>query len=62
MRQEKIERASPPPKRRPDPLARAEAERQVAAIEEEPLREALARLGARVLAAPSDATRAQQGK
>jgi hypothetical protein len=51
IRQEKIERNPPRPKRAPEnPLARAEAERQVAEIEEEPLREALARLGARVLA------------
>lgn len=51
IRQEKIERAaSPPPPAPEDPLARAEAERQVAGIEEEPLRDALARLGARVLA------------
>jgi hypothetical protein len=51
IRQEKIERAASPPAPAPeDPLARAEAERQVAGIEEEPLRHALARLGARVLA------------
>jgi hypothetical protein len=52
IRQEKIERApAPPPPPTPEnPLARAEAERQVAGIEEEPLRDALARLGARVLA------------
>jgi hypothetical protein len=53
IRQEKIERALPPPRRAPEnPLARAEAERQVAEIEEEPLRDALARLGARVLDRP----------
>jgi hypothetical protein len=51
IRQEKIDRAPPRPKRPPeDPLARAEAERQVTGIDEEPLRDALARLGARVLA------------
>jgi hypothetical protein len=51
IRQEKIERAASPPTPAPeDPLARAEAERQVAGIAEEPLRDALARLGARVLA------------
>ncbi|MBV8850761.1 MAG: DUF721 domain-containing protein [Methylobacteriaceae bacterium] len=50
VRQEKIERAPASP-RRPaeDPLARAEAERQVSGIEEAPLRDALARLGARVI-------------
>jgi hypothetical protein len=53
IRQEKIDRAPPRPKQAPEnPLARAEAERQVAEIEEEPLREALARLGARVLDRP----------
>ena len=53
IRQEKIDRASaPPPRRREDPLARAEAERQVCGIEEAPLRDALARLGARVLDRP----------
>jgi hypothetical protein len=53
IRQEKIERAPASPRRAPaDPLARAEAERQVTGIEEEPLRDALARLGARVLDRP----------
>jgi hypothetical protein len=53
IRPEKIERAPPRPRRPPEnPLARAEAERQVAEIEEEPLKEALARLGARVLDRP----------
>ena len=53
IRQEKIERAPLQPRRLPeDPLARAEAERQVTGIEEEPLRDALARLGARVLDRP----------
>jgi hypothetical protein len=57
IRQEKIDQVPAAPPRAPeDPLARAEAERQVTGIEEEPLRDALARLGARVLASPSDAT------
>ncbi|MEA2839834.1 MAG: hypothetical protein QOF41_1164 [Methylobacteriaceae bacterium] len=57
IRQEKIERAPPRPKRAPeDLLARAKAEHQVRGIEEEPLRDALARLGARVLAFAKDAT------
>ena len=52
IRQEKIERvAAAPPGFVDDPLARAEAERQVGDIAEEPLRQALARLGARVLIA-----------
>jgi hypothetical protein len=63
IRQEKIDRAPAAPRRAPeDPLARAEAERQVIGIEEEPLRDALARLGARVLAPPSDATGAEREK
>jgi hypothetical protein len=63
IRQEKIDRAPAAPPRAPeDPLARAEAERQVIGIEEEPLRDALARLGARVLAPPSDATAVEQEK
>jgi hypothetical protein len=50
IRQEKIERSPPLPQQVPeDPRARAEAERQVEGIEEEPLRDALTRLGARVL-------------
>jgi hypothetical protein len=57
IRQEKIDRAPAAPRRAPeDPLARAEAERQVTGIQEEPLRDALARLGARVLASPTDGT------
>jgi hypothetical protein len=57
IRQEKIEPAPVPPRRPPeDPFARAEAERQVTGIEEEPLRDALARLGARVLDRPRPKT------
>jgi hypothetical protein len=53
IRQEKIDRAATAPACAPeDPLARAEAERQVEDIEEEALRDALARLGARVLDRP----------
>jgi hypothetical protein len=53
IRQEKIKRSSPTPRRSPEqPHARAEAERQVSGIEEAPLRDALARLGARVLDRP----------
>jgi hypothetical protein len=53
VQQEKIERAPPPPRRLPEnPLARAEAERQVGGIEDETLKDALARLGARVLDRP----------
>jgi hypothetical protein len=52
IRQEKIERTPPPRPPPENPLARAEAEQRVAGIEEEPLREALARLGARVLGRP----------
>jgi hypothetical protein len=53
IRQEKIDRAAAAPRRPSEnSLARAEAERQVAEIEEEPLRNALARLGARVLDRP----------
>lgn len=53
IRQEKIDRSAREPARAPeDPLARAEAERQVTGIEEEPLRQALTRLGARVLDRP----------
>jgi hypothetical protein len=53
IRQEKIERSAPVTRRSPeDPLARAEAERQVGGIEEGSLRDALARLGARVLDRP----------
>ena len=53
IRQEKIERAPAPPRRPPEnPLARAEAERQVQEMEEEALRNALVRLGARVLDRP----------
>ena len=53
IRQERIERASVSPKRPPeDPCARAEAERRVAGVQDEPLRDALARLGARVLDRP----------
>jgi hypothetical protein len=53
VRQEKIERSPASPRRTlEDPLARAEAERQVSGIEEEPLRDALARLGARILDRP----------
>jgi hypothetical protein len=61
IRQEKIERAPPRPKRAPeDPLARANAEHKVIGIEEEPLRQALARLGARVLAFPNDARKQEK--
>jgi hypothetical protein len=53
IRQEKIRRVPAAPRRTAeDPHARAEAERQVTGIEEEPLRNALARLGARVLDRP----------
>jgi hypothetical protein len=53
IRQERIERAPAPPRRPPpDPRARAAAERQVAEVEEEDLRAALARLGTRVLDRP----------
>ena len=53
IRQEKIERAPTAPRRPPeDPLARAEAEQRVAGIEEKPLRDALARLGAGALGRP----------
>jgi hypothetical protein len=61
IRQEKIDRPPTAPRPGPeDPRSRAEAERRVTGIEEEPLREALARLGARVLAPPNDATGAEQ--
>jgi hypothetical protein len=50
IRQEKIERKTSARRQAVEnPLARTEAERRVTGIEEEPLREALARLGARVL-------------
>ncbi len=53
IRQEKLEHAprrkAPPPE---SPRARAEAERQVAGIGDESLREALAKLGARILDRP----------
>jgi hypothetical protein len=53
IRQERIERAPAPPRPPPpDPRARAAAERQVAEVEEEDLRAALVRLGARVLHRP----------
>ncbi|MBV9066398.1 MAG: DUF721 domain-containing protein [Methylobacteriaceae bacterium] len=53
IRQEKIERSPRVPRRAPEnPHARAEAEHQVSGIEEEPLRDALVRLGARVLDHP----------
>jgi hypothetical protein len=53
IRQEKIERAARPAARLPEsPRARAEAERQVADIGDDSLREALAKLGARILDRP----------
>jgi hypothetical protein len=57
IRQEKIERIRNAPRGRPEhPLARAEAERQVSGVEDPPLRDALARLGARVLSPPASNT------
>jgi hypothetical protein len=54
IRQEKIERTPPRPERAPEnALARAEAELLVKEVEEEALRDALARLGARVLSGPA---------
>jgi hypothetical protein len=54
IRQEKIERTPTAPRRPAEhPLARAEAERQVSGIEDLLLRDALARLGARVLSPPA---------
>jgi hypothetical protein len=59
IRQEKIERArKTAPSRRPeDRQARVEAERHVSGIVDEPLRDALARLGTRVLAPSSSSSR-----